>query len=302
LNNPFKYTDQTGEFWHIVIGALVGGVINLVVNWNNIDNFWEGLAIVGVGIAGGAITAATCGTDGGEGVLWAMATGAAISATNDIVRQTNDEIGLKDVDWGQVGISAGIGTVSGAASFGAGTWAANNLGGIVINGTNITSPVLTGTIKGTIGGAAGGYAGNFTSTLLLTGDVQLAHKMGLQGMAVGSVIGGSSGAANSYLDAKLNNLNPWTGKSNIKITSDDLGISFTMDRIMDGQTYPYRNDGSIFQNRENILPVQDAGYYKEYVHPTSGVSGPGAQRIIIGRGGEYYYSPDHYKTFIRFRH
>ncbi|MDR2890722.1 MAG: hypothetical protein LBV18_03850 [Alistipes sp.] len=63
---------------------------------------------------------------------------------------------------------------------------------------------------------------------------------------------------------------------------------------------PYKNDGSTFQNREGFLPEQPNGYYREYVHPTPGVSGPGAHRVIMGVGGDNYYSPDHYKTFIRF--
>jgi filamentous hemagglutinin len=40
------------------------------------------------------------------------------------------------------------------------------------------------------------------------------------------------------------------------------------------------------------------GSYREFVHPTPGVNGPGAQRIIQGKSGELYYSPDHYGTFI----
>ena len=36
LNNPLKYTDPDGEFWHIVIGAAVGGISNLAFNWNNV--------------------------------------------------------------------------------------------------------------------------------------------------------------------------------------------------------------------------------------------------------------------------
>nr|EKW6799036.1 hypothetical protein [Pseudomonas aeruginosa] len=31
------------------------------------------------------------------------------------------------------------------------------------------------------------------------------------------------------------------------------------------------------------LPVKPAGYYTEYVHPTPGVTGPGAQRIVVGK-------------------
>ncbi|PZS66831.1 hypothetical protein A7X75_02595 [Stenotrophomonas maltophilia] len=76
----------------------------------------------------------------------------------------------------------------------------------------------------------------------------------------------------------------------------DLGP--TLDRIKSGGSYPHRNDGSIFQNRAGDLPVKPAGYYTEYVHPTPGVTGPGAQRIVVGKGGEMYYTADHYKTFI----
>jgi filamentous hemagglutinin len=55
--------------------------------------------------------------------------------------------------------------------------------------------------------------------------------------------------------------------------------------------------------RAGYLPVSsDPKYYHEYVHPTPGVNGTGVQRIVIGNGGEYYYTPDHYKTFIRFKY
>ncbi|WP_177435011.1 ribonuclease domain-containing protein [Pseudomonas sp. Sample_10] len=76
----------------------------------------------------------------------------------------------------------------------------------------------------------------------------------------------------------------------------DLGP--TLERIKSGGSFPHRNDGSIFQNRAGDLPKKPAGYYTEYVHPTSGVSGPGPQRIVVGKGGEMYYTADHYKTFI----
>jgi guanyl-specific ribonuclease Sa len=58
------------------------------------------------------------------------------------------------------------------------------------------------------------------------------------------------------------------------------------------------NDGSTFMNKVGLLPAQPQGYYREWVHPTPGVSGPGPQRIVTGSGGELFYTPDHYKTFI----
>ena len=72
----------------------------------------------------------------------------------------------------------------------------------------------------------------------------------------------------------------------------------TLDRIDNGIPHPHRNDGSTFRNREGLLPSQPEGYYTEFVHPTPGLNGPGPQRIIRGQGGELYYTPDHYRSFI----
>ena len=35
--------------------------------------------------------------------------------------------------------------------------------------------------------------------------------------------------------------------------------------------------------------------------PTPGVKSRGARRIVAGRGGELYYTDDHYKSFKRVR-
>jgi len=83
-----------------------------------------------------------------------------------------------------------------------------------------------------------------------------------------------------------------------KIIQSTVDLGPTLDRIKSGGSFPHRNDGSIFQNRASDLPQKPAGYYTEYVHPTPGISGPGPQRIVVGKGGEMYYTVDHYKTFI----
>ena len=79
----------------------------------------------------------------------------------------------------------------------------------------------------------------------------------------------------------------------------DVDLGPTLQRIESGQRLSFPNDGSVFQNRERRLPRQAAGYYKEYVHPTPGLRGPGPQRIVVGARGETYYTPDHYRTFQR---
>jgi ribonuclease T1 len=81
----------------------------------------------------------------------------------------------------------------------------------------------------------------------------------------------------------------------------DIDLTPTLARIERGERHEHRNDGSTFRNLEGRLPKQPAGYYKEYVHPTPGIGGPGPQRIVIGQKGEAYYTHDHYGTFKKVR-
>jgi ribonuclease T1 len=76
-----------------------------------------------------------------------------------------------------------------------------------------------------------------------------------------------------------------------------IDLQPTLDRIEKGERNSHRNDGSVFQNREGKLARKRAGYYHEYVVPTPNQRGPGPQRLILGQGGEVYYTADHYRTF-----
>lgn len=70
-------------------------------------------------------------------------------------------------------------------------------------------------------------------------------------------------------------------------------------RLIDaGGPFPYEKDGSIFQNREQLLPRQPSGYYREYTVPTPGEDDRGARRIVAGSQGELYYTDDHYASFV----
>lgn len=75
----------------------------------------------------------------------------------------------------------------------------------------------------------------------------------------------------------------------------------TLALIKAGGPFPYAQDGRIFGNREGALPAQRRGYYREYTVPTPGLRARGARRLVAGRGGEYYYTEDHYRTFRRIR-
>ena len=72
----------------------------------------------------------------------------------------------------------------------------------------------------------------------------------------------------------------------------------TLDLIGKGGPYPYPQDGTVFQNREGVLPPQGSGYYHEYTVITPGSQDRGARRIVTGeKSQEDYYTADHYASF-----
>ena len=75
----------------------------------------------------------------------------------------------------------------------------------------------------------------------------------------------------------------------------------TVELIRKGGPYPYARDGVTFANREGRLPREKRGYYHEYTVKTPGERTRGARRIIAGKGGELYYTDDHYNHFRRIR-
>lgn len=83
----------------------------------------------------------------------------------------------------------------------------------------------------------------------------------------------------------------------------------TLAMIKRGGPFPYRKDGAVFGNRERKLPLRPHGYYTEYTVRTPWERDRGPRRIVAGGGpsrdvaasAEYYYTADHYSTFLRIR-
>ncbi|XVQ12620.1 ribonuclease domain-containing protein [Spirillospora sp. CA-255316] len=74
----------------------------------------------------------------------------------------------------------------------------------------------------------------------------------------------------------------------------------TIGLIEQGGPYPYPQDGTVFQNREGILPDRPQGYYHEYTVETPGSDDRGARRIVTAgdQGADgMYYTADHYESF-----
>ena len=72
--------------------------------------------------------------------------------------------------------------------------------------------------------------------------------------------------------------------------------------IYQGGPVRYDKDGTVFGNRERILPANNRGYYREYTVRTPGEQSRGARRIICGglkptTPDACYYTDNHYASF-----
>lgn len=74
-------------------------------------------------------------------------------------------------------------------------------------------------------------------------------------------------------------------------------------RIHQGGPFDSEKDGSVFGNRERLLPAQKRGFYLEYTVPTPGLKHRGVKRIVCGGQAKTpevcYYTADHYASFRR---
>ena len=75
----------------------------------------------------------------------------------------------------------------------------------------------------------------------------------------------------------------------------------TYELIRQGGPFPYSKDGTVFGNRERLLPIKTRGYYREYTVRTPGSRDRGARRIVCGGPQKTphacYYTADHYASF-----
>lgn len=140
LNNPLKYNDPSGHFAHIVMGAVIGGVANLIIESvkGKIQGPGDFFAALGVGAAVGAIGAAT----GGAALGLYTGGGIAAGVSGSLVAGAGGFAG------GAVAGAAG-GAVSGALL--------TTGNGIFLNdwdpNKSKSSQILTGAFTGAIGGA-----------------------------------------------------------------------------------------------------------------------------------------------------
>jgi len=104
------------------------------------------------------------------------------------------------------------------------------------------------------------------------------------------------------VQARTPSVFPGSAVASIPLSGLPVQGQETMARIREGGPFRYEKDGTIFGNRERLLPREKRGHYREYTVPTPGLRHRGARRIVCGgqqpRSPEAcYYTEDHYSSF-----
>jgi hypothetical protein len=155
LNNPLKYTDPSGEFIHLIIGAAIGGIVNWATHGAKFNA--KGLSYFGVGALAGAL---------GAGI------GAGISSVLPIAGQASGGFAA-----GFLGTSAATTAtssfVSGAlvgGGAGLGSGFTTGFGNALVDGKNIGQALGQGGIYGAIGMGSGGMIGGLVGGISAVRD------------------------------------------------------------------------------------------------------------------------------------
>ena len=73
--------------------------------------------------------------------------------------------------------------------------------------------------------------------------------------------------------------------------------------IHQGGPFSYEKDGTVFANRERLLPARRRGFYREYTVAPPHAATRGARRIVCGGPSRTphvcYHTADHYASFQR---
>lgn len=95
---------------------------------------------------------------------------------------------------------------------------------------------------------------------------------------------------------------PTTGLPVVALSALPAQARQVHQQIHRGGPFRYEKDGTVFGNRERLLPRQPRGFYREYTVPTPGVRHRGARRIVCGgqivhQPETCFYTEDHYLSF-----
>lgn len=103
-----------------------------------------------------------------------------------------------------------------------------------------------------------------------------------------------------FVQSRLAGDEPTPGLTERPLSELPAEATETWGLIERGGPFPYPDDdGTVFGNRERLLPAEDPGYYHEYTVETPRSRDRGTRRLVTGAEDEVYYTEDHYESFVR---
>ena len=275
-NNPIRYKDPNGDFIPQLVGAIVGGTVNLVDQAlkGNVTSLGEGLAYFGTGAAAGiAISFGQVG----------LARGITVGG-NKITQAVTGKFSFSELD------------------------SPGDIASLVLDvGTDLLSPGLTQALSKPITKAitarvlakaiddavvSGG--GEFIKRTLSKEAAEELAKNGIEWSLVPTeefVVTASRVATTGH----VNYVAGVTARSFGKVVGEGtVNVGNTISAIKSGTLNP----AGIYNNIENHSQLlgKAKGYWEKYELVGYGRKSP--LRLIKGAKGELFLSPDHYKTII----
>ncbi len=281
LNNPLKYTDPSGEFWHLVIGAVTGGTLN----WLSHEAQWnaDGAKYFAGGASAGALSAGI-----GAGVSSALAGTAANGCGFVAGFLGTNTISTTGIIAGSVsGMSSGItsGLITGTGN---GIIAGDDYNTAFVDG--LEQALIQGITGAVIGGVMGGIDAKLQQKDVLTGSDKYIERY----------TNGEDLYSPKLFD---NDINPKLSEKMIELPVTDNEFTITINApkgtyITGSQQIVPKGEGYLFQVQEinkNVLTVNFQGnpFPNRYLMAV-------VKKPITVRGGYFYKSKQTYSGLFMF--
>lgn len=139
------------------------------------------------------------------------------------------------------------------------------------------------------------FQGNPVVRVAPSSIARLVGKLGLASLVVLSALVGAGTQARGVVDEQA---------QVVALSTLPKEAQHTQRLIRAGGPFPYAKDGTVFGNRERLLPRRERGHYREYTVRTPGAKNRGARRIVCGGRQPTdpeacFYTDDHYASFKR---
>ena len=307
LNNPLKYTDESGEYigWDDLIAALVGGTLNWALNGCQLT--WEGLGYFGVGAAAGVTSL----------YVSPIAVAGVMEASNSVIRQGRGDDGTWSLQNVSPEMVLGDGAMGIATSYIGGKISLQLSNALGRATSKIPGKAWEGLVnRGLTGAGTGFILGSGIAALNQWGqyketgyfDWNAVWTGGKKASLIGLATGGISGMVEGVKAARKDYKNPWRDKDWYPAKKGFKGKPET--GIMSPGLYDrYGSDngsflspeGTTFEQRSLPSYKNDSSLYSRYmvVKPIPGVEfGEIAPWFGYPGGGTQYYLPHPIQYYI----